>query len=351
MLAGTPVLAVAVVAPLIVLVFAQVIALAALRRRRERQDAAALPEARSRMRAALDRQHVADDADAEAIARLPARLRIALFVELAVVLTGAGHERLVSLAGDTGLRADAEARCHSRWWWRRLQGVRLHTLIGGGELCVPGLLRDDNAEVRASVAAWSAAERAPASAGRLIELLGDERPLVRFAAQSALLALERDAVEPLASCLRERDPRILKAVLQVTVGLSDTRLLAPALAHRDDEDPTTRALVAEIAGAVGGEDAVAALLALLADPSPQVRASAAQGLGRLEHWPAGPRLLAALADRAWSVRQRAALALRSLGAPGLLLLRRGLQDADPFARDMARQVLDLPDTDDRAAHA
>jgi hypothetical protein len=37
------------------------------------------------------------------------------------------------------------------------------------------------------------------------------------------------------------------------------------------------------------------------------------------------------------------LALRSLGPPGLLFLHRSLQDADRFAADMARHMLDLPD--------
>jgi hypothetical protein len=33
-----------------------------------------------------------------------------------------------------------------------------------------------------------------------------------------------------------------------------------------------------------------------------------------------------------------------MGPPGVLTLRGALNDADRFARDMARQLLDLPDT-------
>jgi hypothetical protein len=33
-----------------------------------------------------------------------------------------------------------------------------------------------------------------------------------------------------------------------------------------------------------------------------------------------------------------------MGAPGILYLRRSLSDTDPFAADMAQQVLDLPST-------
>jgi hypothetical protein len=60
------------------------------------------------------------------------------------------------------------------------------------------------------------------------------------------------------------------------------------------------------------------------------------------HWPAGPAVARLLRDRAWEVRRASGLALRRLGSPGQLLLRRALTDADPFAADMARQVLDLP---------
>jgi hypothetical protein len=43
------------------------------------------------------------------------------------------------------------------------------------------------------------------------------------------------------------------------------------------------------------------------------------------------------------VRSQSALALRRLGAPGELMLRRALDDADRFAADIARQVLDAPE--------
>jgi hypothetical protein len=45
----------------------------------------------------------------------------------------------------------------------------------------------------------------------------------------------------------------------------------------------------------------------------------------------------------WLVRRNAALALRSLGAAGELLLGRALREADRFAREIARQTLDLPE--------
>jgi HEAT repeat protein len=75
-----------------------------------------------------------------------------------------------------------------------------------------------------------------------------------------------------------------------------------------------------------------------------VRAAAAASLGRLGHWPAATELARMLRDPAWIVRSQSALAMRRLGSPGHLLLRRALDDRDRFASDIARQVLDMPET-------
>jgi HEAT repeat protein len=104
-----------------------------------------------------------------------------------------------------------------------------------------------------------------------------------------------------------------------------------------------RARAATLAGAIGGEELVATLEGLLADPDAVVRASAAAAVGRLGHWPATARLARMLRDPAWVVRSQSALAMRRLGSPGLLLLRRALDDQDRFAADIARQVLDMPE--------
>jgi HEAT repeat protein len=80
---------------------------------------------------------------------------------------------------------------------------------------------------------------------------------------------------------------------------------------------------------------------MLGDPVPQVRAAAAQSLGKLGYWPAAAHIAPLLRDPSWVVRLEAGQALRTLGAPGILFLRRFLADDDKFAADMARQVLDV----------
>lgn len=95
---------------------------------------------------------------------------------------------------------------------------------------------------------------------------------------------------------------------------------------------------------LGGEKAVEALTARLDDTAPQVRAAAARALGELGAWTTCSALLRLLGDTSWPVRRESALALRRMGGAGLLTLRRALNATNPFAADMARQVLDLPES-------
>jgi len=103
-----------------------------------------------------------------------------------------------------------------------------------------------------------------------------------------------------------------------------------------------RAQAASLLAAVAGDKAEQALLGLLHDPSEPVRVAATHGLGVVRSWALAPNLARQLSDPSWDVRREAALALRSLGPAGRLYLRRALVSPDPYAADMAHQVLDLP---------
>jgi HEAT repeat protein len=70
-----------------------------------------------------------------------------------------------------------------------------------------------------------------------------------------------------------------------------------------------------------------------------VRAIAAASLGRLRDERALPRLARAMGDPAYWVRHHVAEAMASLGEAGAVALRRALDDANPFVRDMAAQTL------------
>lgn len=289
----------------------------------------------------------------EWLCALPVRLQIRLFTHLAPSLSGAKKQQLTELARALGLLARAATRCRSQWWWRRLQGARLFTLLGGGEHVVPVLFSDRVALVRAQAAEWAVEHPTPTVIKALLLLLGDAESLCRFAAQDALLRLGPLVAEPLVDLLgfHHRVGHLwplrmtagVETALEVAVGLADARFFSPALTLCHSATAGVRALAATLLGALGGREGVEVLTALLDDDVPEVRTTAARALGKLRYWPAAAALATLLRDPAWDVRREVGLALRSLGPPGLLFLCRSLQDADRFAADMARHMLDLPD--------
>jgi hypothetical protein len=274
---------------------------------------------------------------------LSTRLRIRLLVELARNLDGVGRQQLTALASGLGLVTRAEKYCRSRFWWRRLEGARLFTLFGTGEMVVPALLQDRRVIVRTQAAEWAADHPTPDVISALLPLLGDEATLSRFTVQDSLARMGRPVVEPLADYIATHSGAAVEGGLKVAAGLGDPRLLGPALQRCRDREAPVRALAAHLIGTLGGQEGVDMLLSLLHDQAAPVRAAAARALGRLNHWPAATHLVALLRDPFYIVRREAGLALRALGAPGILFLRHSLDDEDQFAADMARQVLDLPD--------
>lgn len=283
-------------------------------------------------------------ADLALLRALPPRLQVRLFTELVPSLGGSQRRHLSALANEVGITAAAEARCYSRRWWRRLRGVRLLTAVGGGRNVVPNLFHDPHPAVRAEAAEWAGQHPTPAVIERLVGLLETPEAVGSWVLRDSLLRIGPDVVPPLARYLETHDGPAAVAAMEVAAGLADPRFAAVALRHCGDPDPRVRALAATLAGAIGGPELVREAEGLLRDPDASVRAAAATALGRLGHWPAAPELSRMLRDPAWTVRSHSALAMRRLGSPGLLLLRRALDDHDRFAADIARQVLDMPDT-------
>lgn len=207
---------------------------------------------------------------------------------------------------------------------------------------VPALLDDPRPEVRAQAIDWVAENPDPVLIDRLLDLLGQDAPGGLLPVTDALVRIGRPCLESLTRFLTERRGSALREGLAVAVVLADAKMLRPALVASTDADPHIRALATTLVAALGGADAADRLVELLDDCAPEVRTMAVRGLGRLEYWPAAARVARSLRDPAWAVRSEAALTLRTLGTTGLLLLQRALGDDDAFARDAARQVLDLP---------
>lgn len=283
-----------------------------------------------------------------ALAALPRRTQITMLAAIAPSLSGESRRSLTRVAEQLGILKHADKRCRSRLWWRRLHGARLFALLGSGEASVPALLGDRRAEVRAQAARWTIEHHDDGILERLLEMLDRDDASTRFAVKDALIRIGRRVTERLARHLAAPSGPARVPALEVAVALADPVLLPVGLELCEDESSAVRAMAARLIGALGGDEGTDVLVRMLRDEAPEVRAAAARSLGKAGHWPAAASLAAMLGDQAWEVRRQAGIALRSLGSPGMLFLRRALSADDAFAADAARQMLDLPDSSTRA---
>ncbi|MGH2785022.1 MAG: HEAT repeat domain-containing protein [Actinomycetota bacterium] len=220
-------------------------------------------------------------------------------------------------------------------------------LPGATSLIAP-LLRDPDADVRLTAAGALATIADEAAAHALIDALASEslpaeRVVERLGFGWAVgglldaLALEHASAEP-----RIVHGRPLAAHLMFALGQARDPRAEPGLigflasGGVEERVAATRAL-----GMAGTRGALPPLLHALNDEEWTVRAQAARSLGALKATDAIPALEAALSDPAWWVRSNSATALRLLGEPGLAALRRALGSGDRYARDRAREALDL----------
>lgn len=286
-----------------------------------------------------------------AVVTTPRRVLAGMLLDLARALSGTTSMPLTDLARELGMVDHALAGARSALWWRRLSATRLLVLLDATDtvgVALPRLLADRHPLVRAEAATWAAAHPDAALVANLIAMLDDPDGLCRFNATNSLIRIGRPAASPLAASLRLRTGPAAARALVVVEHIPDPVFLEPALALTEDTSERVRAQATRVLGSIGGELAVTTLSSLLQDPAAEVAAAAAEGLARLEAWHSAPRIAALMGHPSWSVRRAAGLALRDLGAPGVLMLRHVLRSVDPFAVDMARQVLDIWQLDRRA---
>ena len=279
----------------------------------------------------------------DGLSRLSPRRRVTTVAALVGSLSG---EMVATVLGPTDraeLRRYGDASTRSRWWWRRLRGVRTLVQLDEPPLAYRSMLADRRPEVRAEVADWVARDPDPDDISRLVRMLQSDVKGCRFAAENALRRIGAPAVPALTHCLS--GPAERAAVALTTISAAGTPTLLPvATRWSRDRDPANRAASAALLATIGTDHAGRVLVDLLEDPDPRVRAAAAVGLGEMARWAAAPELVQHLCDPDWSVRRSAAAALRGLGPVGRLCLRRALDDPDPRVVEIARHVLDLPES-------
>ncbi len=290
-----------------------------------------------------------EDAAAAAGGRLadaPRRLVLDMVQRLAADLDGDADDRLRKLVGTAGLHRPIRRRLRSRAWRRRAQTAALAALLPAGDPLRLRLLTDPHPVVRARAAEGLETTDVVDHVDELTELLDDDVEAVRFAAQQALLRVDARAVPALDRYLRTGTGAGVGWALEVAVNLPDPRLIPALELHARADDDRRRAIAIQALAPWLTDMRV--LVDGFSDPSPLVRATAAEAAGMIRAEQLGARVGRLLSDESWAVRQQAGRALLAMGPTGSMILRRHLDDADPYARDMARQVLDTMEARHRA---
>jgi hypothetical protein len=283
-------------------------------------------------------------ADEDVLRALPLGVQEALVLEFGRAVRGVSVERLSALGHRLGITTRAADRCASRFWWSRLQGARLLGALDHDCAALRARLDDPHPTVRAEVLHWAAGRADGQVIDALVARLVDPARLCRFTVRDSLLRVGQPAARALAQFLERDDSIALADALFVARGLAQPELIAPAIRLCEHPHAIVRARAVSVLGALGGDDAASVLLARLQDDDALVREAAARAIGEIGHWGGASALADRLGDTSFPVRRESAISLRRLGSVGVLVLRRARQSSNPFAVDMATQVLDLPDS-------
>ncbi len=283
-----------------------------------------------------------DPADIGFLGSLPRTVKTKVFLEISRSLSGDAKERLKSAACGAGLVETARKFCRSSDWRDRLRGARLLTNLEEADPIVRELLHDRHSGVRAQAAEWAASYPSEQIIADMLELLGDPDTLSRFAVQDSLLRMGRVIVEPLVGFLAHRTGQAAEVGLELAEAVAEPAFLTVSLHHSRSKSRQVKIAASAVLAAIGGDAASGRLTELLAEESGSVRAAAARGLGKMKHWNAATQLAAMLSDSRWEVRRESAMALRRIGGPGLLLLRKAAGGSDERPASIAQLILDTP---------
>jgi HEAT repeats len=231
----------------------------------------------------------------------------------------------------------------SRFWPRRLKGVRVLMLLSDDRSLIAQLVADKNPEVRSAAVEWAADEPTAEMAALIAPLLDRAAPRYRFAVIDAMIRMRGSAVEPLRTLLRtSTDATTLASALKIARHIADARFLQEALSLAHSGSAEVVCGAARVLGAIGGAECPLVLRKLLGHEDESVRTAAVRALRDLDDRDSVEEIAGHMRDRSWSVRREAALALRAFGPDGSILLRRFTSSADGFASEMAQQVLSVP---------
>jgi HEAT repeat protein len=263
---------------------------------------------------------------------------------LSLLQRGAGRDRLVQVAEETGL-VDRSLEDLNSWGRRRkAQAAQGLGYFGGSRAVAPltELLGDRDETLRATAARALGRIGTPEAVEALARTLDDPSEITRLRMADNLERLGPVAIGPLLSTLEGGEPHA--RVLAVRV-LGNLRAAEARPALRDaiqDDGPLldVRAQAALALGKVSDPDDVPALQMAAEDEAWPVRAQAANALGIVGDASRIPTLQRLALDGEWWVRLNACRALASMGPAGEEALVDMLGSEDHPGRDPAAATLE-----------
>lgn len=270
-----------------------------------------------------------------------------LLMEVSDRLAPSEREPLTALFTCLPLREKEATALQHRNWQRRLQAAERLGYLGDG-VSVPALLdalQDPVLSVRFA-AARSLARLGEARAVSQIVLAFDmpgEMNQRRVA--DTLHAFGRPAVEPLLGVLANvrgtYSDNAIDVAARVLGMLRAPEAVEPLTELLGRSDFRVRLNAVRALGQIGDHGTGDVIARLAGDPAWEVRNVVMQALGKLRAERHIALLTAGLRDTSWWVRFSAAQALWQLGDAGRKALTAAMTgDADRFARDMSRQILE-----------
>ncbi|HBA85090.1 MAG TPA: hypothetical protein DCZ95_13455 [Verrucomicrobia bacterium] len=157
----------------------------------------------------------------------------------------------------------------------------------------------------------------------LIPVLGNTDPVIRNAAEQALLAIAGSSsidiklAESLADLMESKDPLLRDIAVRVLGAMTDPRIVPLLVAILSDESPEVRASALEALGKVKDLRAMNPVMSSAADSSAAVRLQAVRTLGHMGSTQAVEVLIDVLSDEDPNVRQASVEALEKIRDPGL----------------------------------
>ena len=277
------------------------------------------------------------------LSRGDGRIVLVACLEALPGLAPEASERVREALRHSGLAGREVALLRHRSAARRVVGCRFAGRLRDTGV-VPLLLdrlRDDDLEVRRESIRALGDLRAVEAVGDIAEAIEEIGEWSNLLLVMALIRMGSESASRIGALLgASKSPAMTKALLQVTGRLGVAAHPAMVRALASHPDPEVRVEAVRVLGAIIPDaESSAVCLAAMDDPEWPVRALAAWSLGRVGDERAIARLARAMGDPAYWVRYHVAAAMAALGERGEAALRRGLEDENPFVRDMAAQTL------------